>query len=116
MAAALHRSRSAGCTVTVITGQAIFAFNVKNAAGTSVTGYEWRLYEDDATPGVLGTTELDGEETAASAAQSYSYTYAGDVDVVLQVLHDDYQEFVWSGTLTADNQAVGVVLQPEQNV
>ena len=108
--------RSAGCTVTVITGQAILAFNVKNTAGSSVTGYEWRLYEDDPTPGILGITELDGEETAASASQSYSYTYVDDVDVVLQILHDDYQEFVWSGTLSVENQTVGVILQLEQNV
>ena len=44
--------RSAGATVNVVSGQVVFGFNVKNAAGASVTGYEWRLYEDDATPGV----------------------------------------------------------------
>jgi hypothetical protein len=108
--------RTDGATVNIVTGQVTFSFTVQNVSGSPVTGYEWRLYVDSGVPGEIGTDELAGEESATGSSQSYQYSYTTDTDVILQILHDDYVEYEWSGTLTADNQDIGVVLTLEGNV
>jgi hypothetical protein len=105
----------AGASTGIITGQRNFSFDVEDEAGAAVTGYEWRLYESAGVAGVLGTVELAGEESAAASSQNYPYTYAGDQDVVLQVMHADFIEAIVRTTLLDADRDVTVQLSPEEN-
>jgi hypothetical protein len=98
-------------TVLVVAGQKTFSFTVN----PSITGYEWRLYEDSGVPGELGTVELDGEETATQDNQSYSYSYSTDQDIVLQILDADYVENIQYFTLVNGDQDVTINLILEEN-
>ena len=103
-------------STVVVTGQRNFGFTVADASGNPVTGYEWRLYDASAAdPGELGT-ELDGEESAAQSQQNYSYTYASDTPVVIQVMHSDFIEATVRSTLIDADRDVAVILLPEENV
>lgn len=101
---------SAGAVVNVVAGLKTFSFTVN----PSITGYEWRLYEDSVTPGVIGTVELDGEETATVDNQSYSYS-TQPVSVALQIIADGYEEFIGYYTLGAVDQDINVGLTVEGN-
>jgi hypothetical protein len=106
----------AGASTDLVSDQRTFSFAVRNAGGSPITGYEWRLYEASGVPGQLGTVELDGEETAGSSTQSYLYGYAANLDVVLQILHGDYIEQVIRTTLINADQHINVVLSGEENI
>jgi hypothetical protein len=99
--------------VDVVVGQNTFTFTLN----PSITGYEWRLYEASGTPGdgTIGTVELDGEEVASADNQSYVYTYAGDVDIAVQILALGYEEFLHYNTLEASNKSLTFNLIPETN-
>lgn len=103
-------------STTVITGQRNLSFTVESEAGDPLTGYEWRLYEASVTPGTLGTTELDGEESATLSEQNYPYSYTVDTAVVLQVMHSSYIEAIIRFTLIDADRDLIVVLQPEENI
>ena len=98
-------------TVTVVAGQKSFNFVVS----PSITGYEWRLYEDSGVPGELGTVLLAGEETASADNQSYSYTYSVDTDVILQIMSAGYEEYNGYFTLKNADQSITVILETEEN-
>jgi len=98
-------------TVNVVAGQKTFSFTVS----PSITGYEWRLYEDSGVSGELGTTELAGEETATVDNQSYSYSYSTDTDVILQIISDGYEEFNGYYTLANADQDLTINLNKEEN-
>jgi hypothetical protein len=102
---------SAGAVVNVVVGQTNFKFTVN----PSITGYEWRLYEDSATGGVIGTVELDGEESATADNQTYTYTHTVDTDIVVQVIAVGYEEFLYYGTLTNVDQDLTFNLEIEEN-
>jgi hypothetical protein len=106
----------AGASTTVVTGQRNLSFDVRDQSGAAVTGYEWRLYEAAATPGTIGTVELAGEESATQAGQNYSYTYADDLPVVLQVMHANFIEANVRTTLLDADRSLNVTLQPEENI
>ena len=93
-----------------------FSFSVLDVAGTPITGYEWRLYEASGTPGVLGTVELAGEESATLSSQSYIYEYDVDTDIVLQVIHNDYLESITRDTLENANKSIIIRLIKEENI
>ena len=97
-------------TVSVVENQSTITFNLNPA----ITGYEWRLYQDSATPGVIGTVELDGEETAVSSSQSYTYSGSG-TDVVFQVIATGYEESLTYITLPAGSSSQTITLQTEEN-
>jgi hypothetical protein len=80
--------RTAGAVVTVNPVQRTATFTLDPL----ITGYEWRLYTDDLTPGIIGTVELAGEETAISSVQTYTYTYSADIQAVLQIIASGYEE------------------------
>ena len=107
--------RTAGATV-VVNNAVDFTFTVKDEAGAGVTGYEYRLYVKDAAAGIIGTTELDGAESYGSATRTYSYNYAGDTDVVLQIIKDGYEEGLQEYTLTNASQSVNLTLRTERNI
>lgn len=103
--------RTAGATVTVQSADKVFDFTVS----PSITGYEWRLYTDDLTAGVIGTVELAGEESAIADNQSYSYQYTSDTQVVLQIITAGYEESQTTLTLGDSDQERIINLKKETN-
>jgi hypothetical protein len=93
-----------------------FTFTIQDETGTPQTGYEWRLYIKDPTQGVIGTTELAGQETATLSTQTYSYNYSGDQNVMLQIIEDGYEEFLNQYILGDADQSVTIRLSTEQNL
>lgn len=102
---------TAGAIVNVVVGQTDFTFTLNPA----ITGYEWRIYEDSATGGVIGTVELDGEESATLSSQTYTYTHSVDTDIVVQIIADGYEELLHYDTLTSADKSVTLNLQIEEN-
>lgn len=102
---------SAGAIVNVVVGQTDFTFTVNPA----ITGYEWRIYEDSGTPGVIGTVELDGEESATTSSQTYTFTHSVDTDVVVQIIAAGYEEALHYDTLTAADKSITINLEIEEN-
>jgi hypothetical protein len=98
-------------TISVVAGQKSFAFTLNPA----ITGYEWRLYDVNATGSLTGAVELDGEETATLSTQSYSYTYVSDDAVAVQIIDDNYVESVTFYTFGNLDQSVTVNLTVEEN-
>jgi len=101
-------------TVNVVSGLVNFSFSVVDENGTAMTGYEWRLYDDQSVSGEYGV-ELDGEEVATSSGQTYSYTYASDDSYFLQVMKDGYVENKTKGFLTANDQDLTIIMKTENN-
>ena len=107
--------RSAGAIVNVVAGLKSFSFSVV----PSIIGYEWRLYEDSGISGELGTVELaTGEESATSDTQTdaYTYSYSTDVNIVLQIIADGYEEFNGYYILKNADQTQTVNLEAESNL
>jgi hypothetical protein len=92
-----------------INNSIVFSFNLV----PSIVGYEWRLYEDNPAAGVIGNVELAGEEVATQDNQSYPYDYAGDLDVVLQILDSNYEESLTYFTLTsaANSRTIDLIVE-----
>lgn len=107
--------RTAGATV-VINNTVQFTFTVLDSAGTPQTGYEWRLYIKDPTPGIIGLVELAGEEHATLSTQVYEYNYIEDTDVKLQIIEHGFVEYLEKFTLGVTPQAVNVRLITEENL
>ena len=93
-----------------------FTFTVQNAAGVPQTGYEWRLYIKDPTQGIIGTTELAGEEVATLSTQTYSYNYSGDTEAMLQIIETGFEEYLNQFTLGDTDQSVTIRLTNEENI
>lgn len=96
-------------------GNFSFKFTVTDDKNTSITGYEWRIYEDDVTPGVLGTLELAGEESSIVDNHEFKYYTASTLTIVLQIIHDDYEEYNLTLSLTGAPIDTLVVLNKEFN-
>lgn len=96
-------------------GTRSFKFTVTDALSTEITGYEWRIYEDDPTPGVLGTVELAGEESAVLDNQEYKYYTASSLTVILQILHPNYEEYTVKLILTGEPVDMLAILIPEED-
>ncbi len=99
-------------TVSIIAGQKTFSF----ALNPSITGYEWRIYDVNATGSLTGAVELDGEETASADNQSYAYSYVADDAIAVQIIDDNYVESVTYYTFGNSDQDVTITLKPEENV
>lgn len=109
----------AGATTDIVSNVRTLAFTVKDNAGTTVTDYEWRLYVDDPADGILGTEELAGAEGISpptDGSETYQYAYGGAVDVVLQIIADGFEEYIYRTTLEDANQTLSVVLLPDTNI
>jgi len=107
-------TNSGGGTVTILnTKQVVFEIEVD---GVGITGYEWRLYEKNATPGIIGNVNLAGEENAASSTQTYNFTYSSDTDAVLQIIHDGYEESQTYFTLENKDKSFTINLTKEENI
>lgn len=101
-------------TVDVVSGLVSFSFSVEDQDGNAMTGYEWRLYDNQGVSGEYGT-ELDGEEVAGASSQTYSYTYTADDGIVLQVMKDGYIENRTNSTLTSSDQDLTIIMKTELN-
>jgi hypothetical protein len=106
-----------GALASTSTGSGVTFVNSKTLTIVGVpTGAEYRLYVDSGVQGELGTTELQGAESWTGGDISYPYSYTVDTDVILQVMHTGYEEYLFYGTLVNGNGSVTVVLTPEENV
>ena len=99
-----------GSAVTVLATSYNFTINLNPA----ITGYEWRLYTVPTAGTLTGSVELDGEEVAGSASQSYSHTYTNQT-VAVQIISDDYVESVTYYTLTQQDQTQTINLDLDTN-
>lgn len=92
---------------------------INNAVSLTIIGVpagaEWRLYENDPAAGVIGTVALAGSESHVGGSIIYSYNYAADTDVMLQVIDNAYEEFLQELTLTQFATTFVVVLRLEEN-
>lgn len=92
---------------------------VQNTVNTTIkdvpSGAEWRLYEKDATAGIIGSTELDGAESHTGGDITYADNYSSDTDAALQVLADGYIEYLRYFILGSAPQTINVILTPETN-
>jgi len=84
----------------------------------SIIGYEWRLYYVTAVGSLVGAVEQDGEETATSDSQSFSYTYSSDQAIAVQIItqpNSDYIENISYYTISNSNQSVIINLMKDDN-
>lgn len=102
--------KSDGATVNIVLDQVSATFTGIPA------GAEVRLYVDDPTAGVIGSTELQGTESHGGGNFVYTYSYSGDTNAVLQVIHTGYLEELVYLTLGATSQTRAVTLEPEGNL
>ena len=105
---------SAGATVNVVNSKSI-TFNF-NFPGSSPVDFEWRLYEDSPTPGVIGTVELDGAENETVFTQIYTYPYTVDTACQLQVIAEGFEESLTPVTLKNSDQTIDVFMTAEENL
>ena len=104
-------------TVNVVAGQKTLSFTVTDSADIPLTGYEWRIYESDASIGIIGLVELAGEEVAVSSSQSYSYSYSTDKPVVIQVMNQPLnEESLTEATLLNSDQNFTIKLNKQGNI
>lgn len=96
-------------------GNYSFKFKVTDALNTIITGYEWRIYEDDPTPGIIGTVELAGEESATSDEQEFKYFTTSSLNIALQIMHPNYEENKVELTLTGEPINMLVVMVSEED-
>jgi hypothetical protein len=101
--------KSDGATVTIVN-------EVTLTLEGLIDGSEIRIYTDDTTPGVLGTTELSGTESNSGTTYEYKYEVTTPFDVVIQVLADDYLEWQQTVEIGNSNQTVTVSQQLEKNI
>ena len=98
--------------VSIVSGLKTFEFTVNPA----IVEYEWRIYSVTALGSLVGSTELDGEESATLSSQTYSYSYAEDIFIAVQIIESGvYVESVEYYTLKNANQNVTINLKKETN-
>lgn len=100
-------------------GSVVIAGGGANVTFTGIpTGAEYRLYEDDITAGVLGTTELIGAESHTGGDVVYGYSNGAGNNAILQVLDTNYKELNYEFTLPANDVSINVggLLIEETNV
>jgi len=101
---------------TIVTqGTATINFNVSFGAAPPAT-FEWRLYEDDPAPGVIGTVELAGAENETQLTLTYQYQHSVDVDAKLQIIASGYREALIDTVLRATDQIVSVPVAVDFNI
>jgi hypothetical protein len=106
-----------GANASTYAGPVVTFVNAKQFVISGVPlNAEYRLYEDSGVQGELGTVELQGAESWTGGDITYPFTYTADKDIILQVMHTGYEEYLYYGTLVNSNSSVTVVLTPEENV
>lgn len=105
--------RTAGAVVTVAVAQRNFSFNLN----PSITAYEWRIYTVDAAGSLVGSVEIDGEESASVDNQTYTYSYISDTQIAVQILghSNDIVESVTYYTLKDYDQSFEILLKKDNN-
>lgn len=113
---AVSSSVTGGGTV-VIESSVTLTINVNFFGATAPANYEWRLYIDDPTAGIIGTTELAGAENETAMVLTYQYNYSADQTAVLQVIADGFEEPRPVTILLSDaDQAVSVNVDADPNL
>jgi hypothetical protein len=92
-----------------------FTFEVLDSALAPLSGYEYRIYTKDPTPGVIGT-EIAGVELYNSASYTFNHEYSSNTDIVVQIIKEGYEESTTEYTINATSQTVKIILQTEYNI
>ena len=101
---------------TVVIQNTVVATITVDFNGVTPANYEWRLYEKDATDGIIGTVELDGVEAETGLSVTYAYSYVSNVSVVFQVIASGYQESLTYFTLVNSNTNITSNVISESNI
>ena len=105
-----------GGTLVILPPPNTLTVTVVFSGGTPPADYEWRLYANDPTPGIIGTVELAGAENETSNSISYDYVFTAADLVSFQIIATGYQEFLAQYTLAASNQTFIANVQFDPNI
>ena len=100
-----------GGTINVNATAYNFTINVNP---TPSPNYEWRIYTVDAKGSMTGAVEIDGAESATGASFLISHTYTSQA-VAVQIISDDYEEFLQYYTLEQATQTQDANLELDTN-
>jgi len=92
-----------------------FTFEVLDSALAPITGYEYRIYLKDPTPGTIGT-EIAGSELYNSSSYTFNHEYSSNTDIIVQIIKEGYEESTTEYTINATSQSVKIILQTEYNI
>ncbi|MFZ5531485.1 MAG: hypothetical protein ACOY4U_10625 [Pseudomonadota bacterium] len=81
-------------TVSNVPLPSVVNITVQDEAGNTLSGYEWRVYVTDPAAGIIGTTELAGEENAAAGIKSATIPAWAAGQATIQVIKGGYVEAV----------------------
>lgn len=70
------------------------SITVLDESDNVLSGYEWRVYVTDPAAGIIGTTELAGEENAAAGIKSATIPAWANGQATVQIIKDGYVEAV----------------------
>ena len=105
-----------GPNISIVSSKTL-SFTVIGSSGTPLTGYEWRIYESDASIGIIGLVELAGEEVAVDSSQAYAYNYTADKPVIIQIIDQpNHEEFIWEGKLLNNDQTTTINLNKQGDI
>jgi hypothetical protein len=94
------------------------SYDFKFTLSPSITGYEWRIYSVTALGSLDGAVELTGEETATVDNQTYTYEYASDVNIGVQIISQPVKDYIESATyyiLSDGDQDINIILTKDEN-
>lgn len=98
---------SAGAQVEFVLPEATITFNVTFRSSTPPSTYEWWLYEDDPTTGIIGTVELAGAENETLTTLSFTHSLGG-TQTVFQLIADGFVEVNEPITLSSSSQEINI--------
>ena len=90
---------------------------VMDEFGAGLVGYEWNLYLDDTSSGILGTNRVAGEAVAPASYRSATIRYNGvPQDYILQVIKEGYEEYNSTVTIVAGTNTLVPRVSIERNI
>jgi len=87
--------------------------NLTISAPTSLVGAEIRIYDNDNSPAGSFGTELAGTES--HTASTYTYTGLAGNSIIIQIMHNDFKEFVQTYTLPSVDTELYARMTPDAN-
>lgn len=124
VAATLTINVVAGATTPTIFNSGLGSFIVSVDKSTlgytlnpAITNYEYRIYEVTNTGSLAGANEVQGDENATNASQSYAYDFVNGTNYAIQILPkaNDFEESVTYYSATAGDQNVIINLKKDIN-
>lgn len=104
-----------GGTITLQAPQMTVSFSVVFRSTSTPSDYEWRLYEDDSTTGILGTIKLAGNENETDLSLEYSHSLAG-TNAIFQIIATGFKESITPFVLSSSDQDFTVFVDSDPNL